>query len=133
VTCFLYVLPLAYENFLKVGISSDPLLRIRAFSRRYYESFDLTRTLLVEFDSRREAQARETALHRLLRPLNATQPITIPPCRGMAPPLRPVPAPRGTIGMPLPAASRTIRETCSLLRGNTTADGPPVERLPSYS
>ena len=79
-TCFLYVLPLAYEDFLKVGISSDPLMRIRAFSRRYYESFDLARTLLVEFDSRREAQARETALHRLLRPLNAAQPITIPHC-----------------------------------------------------
>lgn len=79
-TCFLYVLPLAYEDFLKVGISSDPLMRIRAFSRRYYESFDLARTLLVQFDSRREAQARETALHRLLRPLSATQPITIPHC-----------------------------------------------------
>ena len=77
-TCYLYVLPLAYEDFLKVGISSDPLARIRAFSRRYYESFNLARSLLVEFDSRREAQARETALHRLLRPLNASQPITVP-------------------------------------------------------
>ena len=77
-TCYLYVLPLAYEDILKVGISGDPLTRAQAFSRRYYECFDLPRSLLVEFDSKREAQARETELHRQLRPLNATQPLTIP-------------------------------------------------------
>lgn len=32
----------------------------------------------MEFDSRREAQARETALHRQLRDWNAVQPITVP-------------------------------------------------------
>lgn len=77
-TCYLYVLPLAYENILKLGISHDPLARAQAFSRRYYEFFDLSRSLLVEFDSRREAQARETALHRRLRDWNAVQPITVP-------------------------------------------------------
>lgn len=77
-TCYLYVLPLAYEDQLKLGISNDPLVRAQAFSRRYYEFFDLSRSLLVEFDSRREAQARETALHRKLREWNAVQPITVP-------------------------------------------------------
>lgn len=77
-TCYLYVLPLAYEDQLKFGISRDPLARAQAFSRRYYEFFDLSRSLLVEFDSRREAQARESALHRQLREWNATQPITVP-------------------------------------------------------
>ncbi|MDH5835326.1 GIY-YIG nuclease family protein [Luteimonas kalidii] len=77
-TCYLYVLPLAYEDQLKLGISHDPLARAQAFSRRYYEFFDLSRSLLVEFDSRREAQARETELHRQLRDWNAVQPITVP-------------------------------------------------------
>lgn len=77
-TCYLYVLPLAYEDQLKLGISHDPLARAQAFSRRYYEFFDLSRSLLVEFDSRREAQARETGLHRKLRDWNAMQPITVP-------------------------------------------------------
>lgn len=77
-TCYLYVLPVAYEDILKLGISHDPLARAQAFARRYYEFFDLSRSLLVEFDSRREAQARETELHRMLHDWNAVQPITVP-------------------------------------------------------
>ncbi|WP_411832072.1 GIY-YIG nuclease family protein [Pseudoxanthomonas mexicana] len=77
-SCYLYVLPLAYEDILKIGISHDPLARAQAFSRRYYEFFDLPRSLLVEFDGRREAQARETQLHRRLCELNAMQPLTVP-------------------------------------------------------
>lgn len=76
--CYLYVLPLAYEDILKLGISRDPYARTLAFSRRYYEFFDLSRSVLVEFDSRKQAQARETALHRHLRDWNAVQPITVP-------------------------------------------------------
>lgn len=77
-TCYLYVLPLAYEDILKLGISADPLRRAQAFWRRFYDAFDLSRSLLVEFDSRREARARETQLHRRLRDWNAVQPITVP-------------------------------------------------------
>lgn len=76
--CYLYVLPLAYEDILKLGIARDPFARTQAFSRRYYEFFDLSRSLLVEFDSRKHAQARETALHRGLRDWRAMQPITVP-------------------------------------------------------
>ncbi|MBD8880764.1 GIY-YIG nuclease family protein [Rhodanobacter sp. 7MK24] len=72
------MLPLAYEDILKVGISHDPFARALAFSHRYYEFFDLSRSVLVEFDSRKQAQARETALHRRLREWNAMQPITVP-------------------------------------------------------
>ncbi len=42
---------------------------------------------------------------------------------GTLPPLRPVPEPRVTIGVPLAAASRTQSATCAVVRGNTTADG----------
>lgn len=75
--CYLYVLPTAYEDILKLGIAKDPFVRALAFSRRYYEFFDLSRAMLVEFDSRKEAQARETALHRHLDEWNAMQPITV--------------------------------------------------------
>jgi len=76
--CYLYVLPTAYEDILKLGIAKDPFARALAFSRRYFEFFDLSRSVLVEFDSRKQAQARETALHRRLRDWNAMQPITVP-------------------------------------------------------
>lgn len=76
--CYLYLLPLAgYEDILKLGISRDPLARALAFAPRYYEFFDLARSVLVEYDSRREAQARETELHRQLSDWNAVQPITV--------------------------------------------------------
>lgn len=77
-SCYLYVLPLGgSEDILKLGIARDPLARALAFSRRYYEFFDLPRSVLVEYDARKEAQARETALHRHLRDWNAMQPITV--------------------------------------------------------
>jgi len=75
--CHLYVLPLFNEDIAKVGISVDPLARVRAFSTRYYECFDLERSLLLGFDSVAEARRRETALHRQLRPWNAPAPLTV--------------------------------------------------------
>ena len=76
--CYLYMLPLLNEDVAKVGISVDPLARVRAFSPRYYECFDLERGALVGFDSVAEARRRETALHRQLRPWNAPRPLTVP-------------------------------------------------------
>ncbi len=75
--CHLYVLPLFHEDMVKLGISVDPLARVRAFSARYYECFDLARSLLVGFDSVAEARRRETGLHRRLRPWNAPAPLTV--------------------------------------------------------
>jgi len=40
---FLYLFPCAYEDFAKLGMSTDPLARLHAFSSRYYEFFDLQR------------------------------------------------------------------------------------------
>lgn len=80
--CHLYVLPLFREDIAKLGISTDPLSRVRAFSSRYYECFDLARSLLVGFDSVAEARRRETALHRQLRAWNAPAPLTIAPMAG---------------------------------------------------
>lgn len=63
---------------MKLGISRDPLDRIQAFSRRYFEFFDLQRGWLLETDSVREAQGQETRLRRSLRLLNAPAPLLVP-------------------------------------------------------
>lgn len=76
--CHLYILPLLNEDIAKLGISVDPLARVRAFAPRYYECFDLERSCLVGFDSVAEARCRETALHRQLRQWNAPPPRTVP-------------------------------------------------------
>src|SRR5947207_6359501 len=51
----------------------------------------------------------------------------------MAPPLKPVPAPRGTTGILFSLAKRITREICSAFRPNTTAPGRLFSVPPSYS
>lgn len=75
--CFLYVAPCAYEDLLKVGHSRDPLQRLEAFHRRWYEVFDPDRAWLVELDRVREAADLELALRRGLAEHNAPAPLTI--------------------------------------------------------
>ena len=50
-------------------------------------------------------------------------PMTMPPSTGSEPPESPVPAPRGTIGKPCSAASRTHAATSSVVAGSTTMRG----------
>lgn len=54
---------------------------------------------------------------------------TIPPSTAVAPPDRPVPAPRGTTGMRWAVAQRNTVCTCSVLDGRTTAIGVPQIRV----
>lgn len=64
---FLYVLAMAGpEDLLKVGMTRDPLARWSAFHPRWFEVFDLDHSLLVATETRADAQALETKLHRLL-------------------------------------------------------------------
>ena len=49
-----------------------------------------------------------------------------PPRGAMAPPMSPVPEPRGTIGTAARRHSRTIAGTCSARAGSTTASGAPL-------
>ena len=65
------------EDILKVGLSHDPLARWSAFHRRWFEAFDLDQSLLLQTETRRDAQALETALHRLLRDHNCAAPMTM--------------------------------------------------------
>lgn len=74
----LYVLPCAYEDHAKLGIATDPLARIQAFSPRWYEFFDLDRGWLAEAGSMREARSWETRWKRALREHAAPPPLQVP-------------------------------------------------------
>jgi hypothetical protein len=74
---FLYVLPCAYEDLLKLGHSRDPLRRMHELNSRYYEFFDLDRAFLVGTETVREARALETRYHRLLDEHAAPAPLLV--------------------------------------------------------
>lgn len=75
---FLYVLPAAGpEDLLKVGMSHDPLARWSAFHPRWFEAFDLERSLLVETETRNDARRLETSLHRALAAHRCPMPMTM--------------------------------------------------------
>src|SRR5690606_29571543 len=80
----LYVLPLFCEDLAKIGISVDPLARVRSFSARYYEGFDLARSVVVRFEDGGDARRLETALHRRLRRWKAPAPLTVATAAGGA-------------------------------------------------
>lgn len=56
---FVYVLPCREADILKVGFSRDPLERLRTLHRRFFEFFDLDRSLLIETDHVRDARRIE--------------------------------------------------------------------------
>ena len=73
--CFVYVLPCAYEDILKLGFSRDPLSRLQALHRRYFEFFDLERALLIETETVRDARRLELALAAEIDLHNAPAPL----------------------------------------------------------
>jgi hypothetical protein len=72
---YLYVLPCAYEDLLKLGFSRDPLARMQAIHPRWYEFFDLERALVVQAETVREVQALEARYKQLLAEHNAPAPL----------------------------------------------------------
>ena len=75
---FLYVLVAAGpEDLLKIGLTHDPLARWSSFHPRWFEAFDLQHSMLIETDSRAEAQALETGLHRALVAHHCPMPLTM--------------------------------------------------------
>ncbi len=59
---YLYVLPCAGEDQLKLGFSRHPLQRMQALHTRYFEFFDLDRAFLVETETVRDARDLELSL-----------------------------------------------------------------------
>ena len=80
--CHLYVFPCVWEDHCKVGFSRDPLARMQALHRRYFEFFDLDHGYLVETETTRDARNLELELRRLLVAHNAPAPSTIRPQAG---------------------------------------------------
>ena len=75
---FQYVLVAAGpEDLLKVGLTHAPLPRWSAFHPRWFEVFDLDASFLVETETRADAQALETALHRRLVDHGCPVPLTM--------------------------------------------------------
>jgi hypothetical protein len=75
--CYLYVLPCAYEDLLKLGFSRGPLGRIQALQPRFFEFFDLDQAFLVETETVRDARKLELDLRRRLSDYNAPAPLTV--------------------------------------------------------
>jgi hypothetical protein len=72
---FLYVLPCAYEDLLKLGHSRDPLARMQAMHARWFEFFDLERGFAVATETVRDAQRLELHHGRALASHAAPAPL----------------------------------------------------------
>ncbi|MGH8079927.1 MAG: GIY-YIG nuclease family protein [Lysobacter sp.] len=75
--CYLYVLPCAYEDLLKLGFSRNPLARAQQLQPRYFEFFDLDRAFALELDTVREARRLELQFQHALAEHNAPAPLTV--------------------------------------------------------
>lgn len=58
---FVYILPCAGDNLLKIGFSRDPIRRMHTLHRRFFDFFDLDQALLIETDRVRVARIIERA------------------------------------------------------------------------
>jgi hypothetical protein len=76
-TGYVYVLPLHNEDWLKLGVSNNPLRRAREFSLRFFDAFDLDQAILVETEGMRDAALLEKRLKQSLREHRAPRPLTI--------------------------------------------------------
>lgn len=75
--CFVYVFPCTWEDHCKIGFSRDPLSRIQALHRRWFEFFDLDGGVLVETETVRDARDLELKLRGPLAAHNAPAPLTV--------------------------------------------------------
>jgi hypothetical protein len=75
--CYVYVLPCAYEDILKLGFSRDPLQRMQALHPRWFEFFDLDAAFLVETETVRDSRDLELGLANVIAEHNAPAPLVI--------------------------------------------------------
>jgi len=75
--CFVYVLPCAYEDILKLGFSRDPLDRMQALHPRWFEFFELDQAFLIETETVRDARDVELGLAGVIAEHNAPAPLVI--------------------------------------------------------
>lgn len=73
--CYVYVLPCAYEDILKLGFSRDPIERLQSLHRRYFDFFDLERAILIATETVRDARQLEQVLASTIEAHNAPAPL----------------------------------------------------------
>lgn len=75
---YVYVLPRAAEDHVKLGFSRDPFERFRTLHPRFHDFFDLQQGLLIEVDTIKEARRIERLLierwpeHRAAAPFDVS-------------------------------------------------------------
>ncbi|MGY3038781.1 hypothetical protein ACVWWQ_000368 [Rhodanobacter sp. TND4EL1] len=74
---WVYLLPCRDEDILKIGFSSDPLQRMHALHRRYFDFFDLDRALLIESEHLRDARRIERTLIERFADYRAPAPLVV--------------------------------------------------------
>ncbi|WP_426690035.1 GIY-YIG nuclease family protein [Rhodanobacter ginsengiterrae] len=74
---FVYLLPCRDEDILKIGFSRDPLQRMHALHRRYFDFFDLERALLIETERLSEARRIERTLIRRFAEHRSPAPLVV--------------------------------------------------------
>jgi len=75
---FVYLFALTDCSAFKVGVSCNPLQRIHAFSRRYYERFDVAQSQLLRLDAEVDARAIEATLKSELAAFRSDSPAWVP-------------------------------------------------------
>jgi hypothetical protein len=75
---FVYLFALADCSAFKVGFSCSPLQRICTFSRRYFERFDLSQSVLLKLPQCELARAMESALKTELASYRTDAPSWVP-------------------------------------------------------
>lgn len=75
---YVYLLVLTDRSAFKAGFSCNPFQRAYAFSRRYFERFDLHRSLIVQLHACDEARALEAAIKSELAMHRSACPAWVP-------------------------------------------------------
>jgi hypothetical protein len=75
---FVYLFALSDCSAFKVGFSCNPLQRIASFSRRYFERFDLSQSVLLDMHQCELARALEAALKAEFAAYRAEAPTWVP-------------------------------------------------------
>lgn len=74
---YLYVLPCAGEDLLKLGFSRHPLRRMQSLHTRYFDFFDLDLAFLVETETVRDARDLELSLGHAIALHSAPVPLLV--------------------------------------------------------
>src|SRR5579871_2998783 len=79
---YVYLLPCAGEDLLKLGFTRKPMQRLRQLQPRFFNLFELDRALLLQTRSLREARRLERLLIERWPECRASPPLLVDPAAG---------------------------------------------------